>query len=267
MKITNRQVGATIRELRKKRGITGVELGHKTNLSQSKISKIETGSVAPKPDELKKILNILGAPMTIRQQILRSIDNAAYAFGNFQIGFYENTNYIQLDRQSKIVRTFVTNAVPAVLQTFDYRKAYLRLNGLKEEEMGENLKSLNMRQDLLWEGKPKHHILIPQAALYTVIADKPVHRAQLDRIERMLALPNLDIGIIPTEAGFLPFEFTAFAIFDDRVLLNALAHGETQSTDPATIELHLNIFAGLHALACYDDDAAALLRKAGQAFS
>ncbi|MEK7152781.1 MAG: helix-turn-helix transcriptional regulator, partial [Patescibacteria group bacterium] len=72
----SKQIGETIRTLRRQRNLTGEELARKAGLSQSKISKIETGQYRNlQIKELEIVLNILDAPKTIRQQIQLAMDH------------------------------------------------------------------------------------------------------------------------------------------------------------------------------------------------
>jgi hypothetical protein len=157
--------------------------------------------------------------------------------------------------------------MPALTQTVEYRKAYLVKNGFQEQDMPQDLKYVASRQDLMWETGRQYHIVIPQMALYTVVAARHVHRAQLDRLERMLAMPNVKIGIIPLEAGSVAVEHGPFALYDDRVLINAHIHGDTRTTNKEDILTHRMLFDELQALACYGAAAVRLIRTAAEAFA
>ena len=266
-----RQVGQTIRELRKKRGITGEEMGRRAGLSQSKISKIETGYYTRlQYGEIKKILNILGASHTITQQILRVVDDAAHN-ADSKVWFYEY-NYShasgELEQRANLIRIYTANGIPALLQTTAYRTASLQRKGILGDELNDYLKRTVERQDLLWNEKRVFHLILPQAALYTLEAPKRVHVAQLDRLERVISgMLSVKLGVIPVEAGTVLIEHSSFALYDEHTLIQALARYEITTQDQQEIECHSDVFTALERLAFYDDDAIALIRKAVDYFS
>ncbi|MFJ4190421.1 helix-turn-helix domain-containing protein [Kitasatospora sp. NPDC089509] len=55
-------LAAILQELRKRAGLSGVQLARRVNMSQSKISKIETGKVTPSLVDVELILRALGTP-------------------------------------------------------------------------------------------------------------------------------------------------------------------------------------------------------------
>jgi transcriptional regulator with XRE-family HTH domain len=74
--VTSKQIGPTLKKLRKQCMLTGLALSASVGISQSKLSKIETGNILPKPEELAKILNILSVPLNIQQQLFQSLTDS-----------------------------------------------------------------------------------------------------------------------------------------------------------------------------------------------
>lgn len=259
-----RLVGQIIRDLRKKQNMTGEELGKRAGLSQSKVSKLETGLYArPDYDQIQRILNILGASSTIRQQALHALKEGRQSVGH--ASFHDTQPSVmsaELERRSRRIRLYAANAIPALLQTVEYRTALLRSRGYSESEIPAFIKHTLLRQDLLWDKRHVFHIIFPQAALYTRIASKREHRAQLDRLERLIGTPNIVLGIIPVEAGHILSECSSFVLYDDTTLIQAVARYEITSQDRQDIVLHSDIFTSFERLAYYDNDAIQLTRAA-----
>src|ERR1700691_1655660 len=119
-------IGQLIRELRRQRNMTGGELAQRIGLSQSKISKIETGLDTNIPSSrIEKILNILEAPQTIRQQIQASLGNSDIVqvrrLRTRPVSAHERA--LEELRVVNLLRTFSFNLCPALLQTVEYREA------------------------------------------------------------------------------------------------------------------------------------------------
>lgn len=258
------QVGIALKDLRKKRGITGVELARRAGMSQPKLSKIETGRYSNLVSkEIALLLNILDAPLTIRQQVLQAIDA-----NNGRSGMHTTVRPVfsvhsgTLEKQAGVIRIFTLVTAPALLQTADFRRAYLKQSGLGDAQIAANMRNTILRQDELWKKDHRFKIVMCENALYTTLTDLATHYAQLDRLERSLAIPNVSLGIIPLQAGLPPIEFAAFALYDETSMFLALPYGEVSSTQKEVIDQHLSIFAEMERMACYRDDAVKLIRKA-----
>lgn len=264
-------IGELVRNLRKKRGITGLELGRRVGLSQSKISKIENGYYQNlEPKEIEKIMNILDAPKTIRQQVEHALDLPRLMQGSRrQYDLYSLSKApLTYEQQASLIRIFLFGSVPALLQTVEYRSAGLKHYGhIPDSEIGTHIEALLRRQDILWDGRHKMHLILHQSALYSVRTGQTAQIAQLDRIERTLGAPSVRIGIIPFEAGLPMAEHGPFCLYDNEHLFMATPYGDNRSDDQDIINLYLGIFSDLERLAHYEDDAKALIRKAVDYFS
>ena len=62
-------LAATLRELRKHAGLTGERVGARCAMSQSKISKIETGKIIPSVVDVERILQALNAPPDVLSEV------------------------------------------------------------------------------------------------------------------------------------------------------------------------------------------------------
>lgn len=244
-------------------------MGRKAGLSQSKISKIETGCTRFNNKNIQNILDILGAPKTIRQQINLQIEQIADdPMSQRHYGFFMDLTTVQYERECSTLRSFAIQAIPLILQILEYRNAIIKRYGRRNEpEIDIDMRTTLQRQDLLWDKKRSFHIILHQAALYTHLAGKGVQIMQLDRLERLLGRENIKIGIIPTKAGLPVLDPTNFVLYDDRQLLTATGKGEVISLKPADILLHMTLFKELDQLALYGNEAKGLIREAIDYFS
>jgi transcriptional regulator with XRE-family HTH domain len=266
-----KRIGKTIKELRKKLGITGEELGRRANLSQSKISKIETGFYSTlRQEDVKNILNILQAPSTITQQVLADIDQiVSPQFYKIFSEDYFKFDYKDRERAANHIRIYTTDSVPALLQTVAYRRGSLSYKGVKEDLIPSCIKSVQARQDLLWDSKHSFYFIVPQTVLYTLATSKSEHLLQLDRLERIALASDagIHLGIIPLEAGTVLLEHGSFALYDDHTLVQVVTNREIVTTSRDEVKLHSDLFAALENLAFYGKDAIELVRKAMDYFS
>lgn len=261
------QIGETIRKFRRQRNLTGSELGRRAGLSQSKISKIETGYYPNlQISEIQKIMNILNLPKTIRQQILAALELAdtdnkfrLHAVPHWQGNAYER------EGKAKTIRIF-SSIIPALLQTMAYRKAILTNLSLGQEDLARYMNETVKRQDLLWDANRQYHFVFYESALFTSVTGRDGQLVQLDRIERFIGMPHIKIGIIPHEAGVVPIDHGPFVLYDDLLSVSIFSNFEAESRDPEGIVLDLRLFHELECLAAYDDEAIRLIRQAADYF-
>jgi transcriptional regulator with XRE-family HTH domain len=258
-------VGQLVRERRRQQGLTGVMLGRKAGMSQSKISKIEIGYYSKlQVKDVERILNILEMPNDIRQTIYREIERAQpKALLDRPYGTAVAANYYELDSKAALIRIFTIQGTPVLLQTTARRLSVLRRHGVAEEDLGTHMKDAMKRQDLLWDQRRFFHFILHETMLHTVPAGLQNHmREQFDRIERLIDLPNVKIGIIPLRAGLPLAEVGPFALYDRARLFMASAGGDIVSEDEASINLYSRVFEELDGLALYGEPAKELLQSA-----
>lgn len=264
MTLTLVSIGKIIRELRKKQAMTGVALGKKTAISQSKISKIENGTYGRLSiKEIELILNILKAPHTIRQQVSHSLQQTdPLGFIQKPYNTIPHNNYDLFETNAELIELSCIHTIPALLQTLPYRIAVLQRLGVQKTDMPAFLKETLKRQGVLW-GDCKLKIIIHESTLYSIPEGKRgLHTSQMDRLKWFIDMPNMNIGIVPTEAGWPLAEAGPFAIYDRKLMFTATAHGDIRISDVETISLYTRIFAELQQIALYNDEAKRLIDRA-----
>jgi transcriptional regulator with XRE-family HTH domain len=261
----SKMVGQLLKELRQKQQMTGEILGRKAHMSQSKISKIEMGYYPNlQINEIERILNILNTPNDIRIRIYREMEQSqplSLLHKPYDATFA--ADYYALESKASTLRVFCLQAVPVLLQTTAYRLAALKRFSNAEEDLGTLMKQAQSRQDLLWDQSRSFHFIMHHMMLYTMPTNqRDLQDLQLDRIERMMDMPNIKIGIIPLESGLCWAEVGPFALHDKKTLFMASASGDIVSTDAGNIATYGRVFGELDQLAIYGKDAKALLATA-----
>jgi len=263
------QIGKTLKKLRRQHGLTGISLGEKVNISQSKISKIETGSQQPTSEELEKILNILKPSEIIRQQIYNTYDGqkSLDEGKTYTMNFRYNAHAFEVEQKAKSVRLFCMTQTPALLQTAGYREGLLHHFDLSEEEVQDNLKTTLGRQDRLWAKGRSWHFLILEIGLYTAAAGALAQKGQLDRLERLIGTGQVTIGIIPYNVGFAVVDISTFVLYDDDHVSMCVAGVDIMSVDKEDVRRHQKIFEELRHKAVYGQEAISLVRAAYDHFN
>jgi len=267
---TSQRIGCLLRELRKQRRITGQELAPLAGISQSRISKIENGySSKIDVEQIENLLDILKPSKIIRQQIAMLLFQSASGSGvQYTYPFMDMPYTLdELQKMTKVFRCYIVCGISAVLQTAEYRAAYLKRLGLSEQEAQQELGRNIERQDALWDVSKTFHLVMPEAALYTMPADCRVQIAQLDRLERIVGSKNVHIGIIPMQAGVSVFETGSFTLYDEEVLYVFMGDHVVRVTEAESLVKYLSAFDEMIQMSCFDADAIELIRKAERYFS
>lgn len=261
-------IGQLLSELRKQRRLTGEQLARKAGTSQSRISKIENGySDSLEPAQIENIANILKAPKAIRQQIsLLLLRHGAGSEAHFTYPFEFPKYVADLDARTTVFRTFLVWGFSSLMQTAAYREALVRKLGLSEADIRTELSQNITRQDAMWTSGKMHYFVMPEAVLYTTPADADVQVVQLDRLERMIGLKHIKIGIIPMQMGASVLETGTFTVHDDHMLEVHLADRILRFDDLGTVLKFLQAFTELEEKAVYDTEAIGLIRKAASYF-
>jgi transcriptional regulator with XRE-family HTH domain len=119
-----------LREARKAVGLTGERLAARCGISQSKISKIETGKVLPSVTDVERILTALGARSDLTDELLALTRMANTEFQSTRTdmrrGLYRKQRELAaLEADSAHIRFFLPTMITGLLQTPEYARASL----------------------------------------------------------------------------------------------------------------------------------------------
>lgn len=265
----SQRIGCLLQDMRVQQRLTGEQLASMVGISQSRVSKIENGySASIDADQIEKILKILKPSKFIRQQIVMLLFQLSGKMGPQYIYPFTDIPEVfnDLQKSTTLFRCYIVSGISGVLQTAQYRTAYLKKLGISDTKVNAELARTLERQDALWDSSKTFYLVMPEAALYTVPASPQAQITQLDRLERIMGSKTVHIGIIPTQAGLSFFETGTFTIYDDQVLYVFMGDRVVRLEDPESLPKYLNAFEELCSIASFNMEAMALIRKAADYF-
>ncbi|TLF73234.1 helix-turn-helix domain-containing protein [Nocardia cyriacigeorgica] len=262
-------LGARLRELRRRAGITGRDLARREGWHESKVSKIEYGRVKPSDADVRAYCRHTGAADQL-DDLLASVHNLDAAYLEYRrqhvAGLRQGQRRsIKRAEQADIVRIFQPHVIPGIVQTAEYAEAILRHAVAfyrLPDDVDEAVAARIERQQLLYRGHRRFHILVAEQALHNTVGDDAVMAGQLDRLLAVLGLPRVRIGILPADAE-LPMQVTNFVMFDDQLVQVEALTAELSITQPREIAVYGRAFDLIAGHAVYGADARELI--AGQA--
>jgi transcriptional regulator with XRE-family HTH domain len=210
-------LGAQLRELRERRGMTREAAGDAIRASPAKISRIELGRVGFKERDVADLLTLYGiVDPDERTQFLALAQRANapgwwHNYADLLPSWFET--FLGLEQASSVIRTYECQFVPGLLQTPDYARAVTRL-GYDDAAEVERRVALRMRRQAVLDaaGAPTLWAVIDESALRRPLAGPDLCRAQLTHLIAQTERPNVRIQIAPFAGGGHPAAGGGFTI-------------------------------------------------------
>jgi transcriptional regulator with XRE-family HTH domain len=243
------ELAESLRELRRASGLSGERLATRCAMSQSKISRIESGKIVPTVVDVERILNALQVSPAVVAELLNAARAANVDYASWRSvarnGMWrKQAEYKALAESSSIVRQFLPAAVSGLIQVSEYARSTLTptVEGRPARDI-ERAVRVRMESQAALENENRQFIfLFTEQAVRWRIADSVVQIEQLGHLITVADRPNVDLAVLPagTEVNVPPLN--VFVIYDDRLVLAELFSGEVALRDPRDVAYHLNVF-------------------------
>jgi transcriptional regulator with XRE-family HTH domain len=268
-----RQLAAELRRARELLGMSGRELAHRIGVSQSKVSRIESGAAIPSVPEVTRWAEALGMS-TERLTCLVALTESVFTEMHSGLTTLRNRTPVQDDIErrelrARLTRTFQPSFVPGLLQTAEYARRVIAMTRFPgaADELAETLAGRLRRQLVVYEEGRRFEFLITEAALRWRPGPPRLLIAQLDRIASLATLDNVSIGIIPADTETASPTAHGFVIYSandngqEPYAEVEMVHASLLVHEPADVGLYLRRWELLTETAVFDEDAGALLAK------
>jgi transcriptional regulator with XRE-family HTH domain len=242
LSIGQRRVGLELRRLRTEAGRTLEDVSRVMEWSPSKLSRVENGES-----------RVLARDVTLLCELLNAEDGVADALGELVRaakvkGWWESYrdvlggNYIPFEAEADEVNEFQIEVVCGLLQTSAYIRAIMRGARLdaSDEEIERRVQVRLDRQAALYRADRPLRLwsIISEGALHRQIGGPDVLKKQLQHLVKESERPNIDIQVLPFEAGAHASLSAAFSIlrfanaeplvFDNGIDINSEVEAPTE---------------------------------------
>jgi transcriptional regulator with XRE-family HTH domain len=216
--------------------LSGVTLAARVGWAQSKVSRLENGRQLPAradlaawvhacgvgPDEVETLVALLAEAESDYQDWRRRQRHGQAAV---QRGYFEMLQAVTT------IRYFETAFIPGLLQTRAYARHVMGL--LVEEAEPADLDAAvaerTRAQQLLYDTGKAFEFLVAEPVLHWWPCPPDVMRAQLDRLQTAVDLPNVRFGVVPMRRQLHTLPVHGFSIIGDAVLVETFT-GEITHT-------------------------------------
>jgi transcriptional regulator with XRE-family HTH domain len=202
-----RQLGATMRKLRSRTGLTLEEAGRLVGVSKATVSRYETTAGPVKWIVVDALCREYGASDAERRAVVNLAKSAKEQgwWSSFADSIPESMNLL-LTLEDEAVREnhFCCVYVPGLLQTRDYSTALQKANEVPLESAEiERLVDIRMkRQEILTRPKPLHlWAILDESVIRRVVGSPAVMREQLDRLLEANESPHITLQVLPFSKG------------------------------------------------------------------
>jgi transcriptional regulator with XRE-family HTH domain len=193
-----------LRQLRQAAGKTLEQVAEALGLSESKISRIETGLVSATTGDVRAMLELYGADDQ-RRQVLVQMAREAQQKGWWQsFGDAPAVPLAGLEVEAASMRSYEALLVPGLLQTEEYAERVIRAV-LPDWPKGKIESWIELRIGrqalLIGDDPPKFWTVIDEAALRRPVGDHLTMQRQLQRLTEAAKLPAVTLQVLPFQAG------------------------------------------------------------------
>jgi transcriptional regulator with XRE-family HTH domain len=245
-------LGAALREVREKRGISQRQLALKLGFANATVSRWESGERPPTPAEVERIAETLELTEGENADLLGTAESAQQGGQWLAITLPERRQQLAALLQAERTATHVTDVapliIPGVLQTSDVIRSIMISADAPANEIDERVAVRIGRRELISRRNPAQLlVLLSELAIRQVIGGRQVWAAQLRYLLELSELPNIDIRVVPFDAGWTPALSGAFILIDSAEA-PSIVNVENQRSglihhDPNDVDTHRRVVA------------------------
>lgn len=244
------QLGSRLRQLRTRAGLSGDALASRTGLSQSKISRVETGRSLPSVEEVRAWAAATDTTDEELAELAALVEQVATTATSWRVlqrlGLAEKQREIaELERQAKRILTFQPVVIPGLLQVPDYARRVMAMGYAGEADPRAVAARLE-RQSILYDDSKRFEFLITEGALRWRPGDMNM-RPQIDRLISAANLANVTLGIVPFDQAPTVFlnQFVLWELPDESLVTVETYSAELTVTDAADVARYREVWRRL----------------------
>ncbi|MFH9175073.1 helix-turn-helix domain-containing protein [Streptomyces albogriseolus] len=208
--LRQRRLGAELRKLRERAGLTATGAGELLGVNQARISMIETGRTPVSAERIHAMAHAYACPDAAL------VDALAAMTGRRSRGWWEEyrehlpvglIDLAELEHYTTALRVALVVHIPALLQTTDHARALFceAVPPLRQYEIEHRVTHRIKRQGILHrEDPPPYTAVIHESALHMGYGGSKTVRAQLRHLLDMSELEHVTVRVIPFGKGSFP---------------------------------------------------------------
>jgi transcriptional regulator with XRE-family HTH domain len=223
-----RKLRVELRRLRTARDLTQRHVAGQLDWSQSKVIRIENGSVAVGVTDLEAMLRLYGVD---DQDTIASMSDMARGSKKLPFTDYKavlpakTLRFFAYESSASIIREVQPLLVPELLQTEEYARALLSSWGTEATRINQLWAARQERQELLDRPEaPEMFFILDEVAVRRPVGSDGIMSRQRDRLLELNTRPRISVQVMRVDVGVNvelhgPFVHLEFPGVDDRDVL------------------------------------------------
>ena len=270
--VTPRQrLGSRLKALRELAGLRNEDLAAELALSPATVSRMESGDRLIRLDEIEVWVRVTGASDAVRDELASLAEAAASQIRPWRSRLHAGVDQTQreiaaLEASAATIGVYDHAVVPGLLQVREYARLVFEMagGGNKEDIVGK-VEGRIYRQAVLLDQSKQFTILMTEAALRWRPGSIALQIEQIRHIRAVMALPNLQVGILPLRGQTKTIYPEGFQIYADHandadtLIVVELVTDEVTISDPASVARYQRELDHLRAGAVCTETAHALI--------
>lgn len=261
---------ARLTQLRVAAGLSGNALAKRMGVVQSRVWKIENGTLLPTEKDIRAWARETGNEQEaegLMEALAEARGEQAFSAVLRRSGAAAYQDQVRhVEEQATRIGEFQVAVIPGLLQTGEYARELMSLpSGLRTWDANEGaleaaVNARLRRQEILHDPDKRVQVVLGEGALRTRMVPSQILAAQLGKLLSVLRLPSLELGVI----GFgqkMPVYPLGFRVYDNELAVTESIVGERNYTadgDPDEVAAFLEAFNELRQ-ACSTGDAAGVI--------
>lgn len=285
--VLKKRLGAELRELRSRRGLSldaAVDALQEKELdiSNSKLSRLETGKGAVKVQDVRALLDFYGVDDDAQRALMQMAREARAAAPVAWWTDYESvlpsglSTYVGLEAAASRLLCFTHTLIDGLLQTEEYARATIQAARFTDPpHVIDRLVELRMQRQMILRNEPRLELvtIMDEAALLRPIGGAQAMREQARHIVEVCAeLPNVSVQIVPLAKGAYAVMHGEFTLIEPRETGPGIAPvaymdsvlGNAYLQRPEQIQQFRSLFGRLQAIALDPEESLRIVRSAAE---
>jgi transcriptional regulator with XRE-family HTH domain len=267
--LRRRELGALLRALRNRKGLTVEQVADSLLCSPSKVSRMETGQGSATARDVRDLSNLYEVTDQAERDRMMTLAREGKGPARWQRYELAYATYAELEEEALAISAFQSSVVHGLLHTADYARANHEssMPRLDPDVINLQIEAKLIRQRILTQANPPSFaVVLDEAALHRLVGGRQVMAAQLAKIADMSALPNVKVQVLPFELGAHPAMESNFTILQlpdptPGVVFVEGMIGSAYLDRPQDLKRYHDIFIELQSIALSPKDTGDLIAK------
>ncbi|MBQ1122219.1 helix-turn-helix transcriptional regulator [Streptomyces sp. B15] len=215
----SRRLGGELKRLREKAGLTMGDAARELQSGQPKISKIESGQQGIRPLDLDHLLTLYGVEDEEERQNFRQLAKHVRTLDWWSaqgpLLHDDMKDYLTLETDSSLIRTYETQLMPGLLQTERYMSALFQ-PPFPTDKARLMVETRRKRQAILDDDEVHLRAVLDVSALHGTVGSHGLMIEQLEHVLTMSQHRNVDVQVLPQDRTLTPDQYVPYTIFTMR---------------------------------------------------